>query len=1407
MTMRAIRRILASMITGFVLGAPAPPVDAQQPPEPKLYKCTGTGLPLPEEALCGHLDFGGWEEVPPGGEVSVGQALGARMHLADWPAPNQAVDWAWNIEGLPSGYYGYASFSYHGMNIPNQMHLTYSGSHDVSYLYPLVGPGLGAFTARWQFSCYPEIFVFPPGAYSVKFTYRPPHPPLPDEPPPPEVLGNIPFTLTDRLCRALPTTHPDPNNRPPSNAPEAGQEPDAGEEPDPVTACPLVSNPVEVTTGNVFFDQTDFVVPTGGAPFRFTRSYNSKNADTGGVFGPGWTFSYERVLTFPAPGEILLHEGRGAALAFIELNSNGTFSTRRRMKNVNTILRQANGQWRRSFARGGYELFDSYGRLVDIVNAAGDRTHIDRTGFNPGEISAFAGDQYLGSIVIDYENNRPKRLRYNGIVVADYSFYADGTLKTVTYGDQSGFEFTYDPQTKELLQVLDLEGRVLETHTYSDGKALTSEIADGKERYTFEYEPSPTRTVVTDALGHESTYDWSTIGDQTLVTKIAGPCAGCGGGQQIQEWVYDPTTGAVTSYKDGRGKETTYTYYVDTRKLETITRKPDPLTTYTTRYTYHPDGRVHQRFDPNGGLITMTYGPAGPTQISQKVTDTETRTTSIEYHPTYRSNPWRITDPRSKVTELGFSPAFLRTIKDPLDHVTTFDYDALGRRTKVTLPPTIPATEEPTVYYDARGRVRFVVDPGGTADEEHGTCTKCTLYTYDKGGRLTLRKDAYGREVRYGYDPYGRLQDTTQPVVVNGVPTDYVTRFTYDDMSNLQTIEDPRGKITDFDYDAYGRVSLTKYPRAVGETVRQEEFTYYPDGRLMTFKNRKGVTSTIEYDDIGGLKRKTYSDGSPAVNYGYDATGLTSAAYATPWLSWTYDYAGQVRTATDPQGTTVYDYELSGQRKTLTLGTFGLTYQYDDAGRLQFIRRGAREFEFVDDEASRRRGLLYPNGTATEYTPDGLSRLLSTKVSVGPTVLSEIGYTYDDVWNVASKTTAGVPDIYHYDDAYRLTTVDRTTPGVESYRYDPTGNRSGVPHNWTYSDRNELLSARIDGKQVAFTYDLNGNQVRKAPPPGGLGSAWDYEWDVENRLKRALRDQVKGSIHLRSTRTPRHQDSRWGDHTVHLRWHGHSRRRQPVIRFLCPRSEVDEPLAKEDSSGNLTYYHADALGSIVKTTTESGTVASSYAYDSFGRPTTPHAGGYAFTGREWDPETELHYYRARYYDPKIGRFLSEDPIGLSGGSNFYSYVGNSPASWIDPFGLMKLPGDPSGLGPEWKLDPNHLNPNGQRFNGPSGENLEFHKGQPGQPGWRGKDHWHHNDDKKHLRPGDEIPDPVPTPQPGPAPQGDSKCSQTTEWWEACYGPICFPVECHGWLCGPAIPPPPPVVAPPLFVPPPILVIP
>jgi RHS repeat-associated protein len=114
---------------------------------------------------------------------------------------------------------------------------------------------------------------------------------------------------------------------------------------------------------------------------------------------------------------------------------------------------------------------------------------------------------------------------------------------------------------------------------------------------------------------------------------------------------------------------------------------------------------------------------------------------------------------------------------------------------------------------------------------------------------------------------------------------------------------------------------------------------------------------------------------------------------------------------------------------------------------------------------------------------------------------------------------------------------------------------------------------------------------------------------------------------------------------------------------------IDEPLAMLRSS-TTSYYNADGLGSVTSLANGSGTLTESYNFDSFGKttPTGSVVNPFQYTGREMDTETGLYFDRTRYYDPSVGRFLSEDTIQFEGGNNFYAYVENNSVIWDDPFG-------------------------------------------------------------------------------------------------------------------------------------------
>jgi RHS repeat-associated protein len=185
-----------------------------------------------------------------------------------------------------------------------------------------------------------------------------------------------------------------------------------------------------------------------------------------------------------------------------------------------------------------------------------------------------------------------------------------------------------------------------------------------------------------------------------------------------------------------------------------------------------------------------------------------------------------------------------------------------------------------------------------------------------------------------------------------------------------------------------------------------------------------------------------------------------------------------------------------------------------------------------------------------------------------------------------------------------------------------------------------------------------------------------------------------------------------------------------------------------ERAGRRFALISDAAGSVRQVLdSTSGEVVQELTYDTFGRvlsDTNPGFQPFGFSGGLYDPATSLVRLGTRDYDASTGRWTTKDPLLFDGrDTNVYAYAVGDPINFIDPTGLLILPADPQDLPPEWVHDPTCQAPNRVKFKHPSGDSLEFDMEQPGEPGWAGQDHWHHNGGKKHLRPGTWVPDPAP----------------------------------------------------------------
>ena len=500
---------------------------------------------------------------------------------------------------------------------------------------------------------------------------------------------------------------------------------------------------------------------------------------------------------------------------------------------------------------------------------------------------------------------------------------------------------------------------------------------------------------------------------------------------------------------------------------------------------------------------------------------------------------------------------------------------------------------------------------------------------YYVSGLKQTAKDGRNVVTNFTYDTYGNpatTQTGAHPAVT----------YQYNAIGLMDSLTDQAGAQTSFAYDNRGLLLSRTDPLGKASSI-----TYYDDGRVHTKTDRKGQTITYTYTGSGKPATITYPNSSQTV--------------------YTYDQEDNLSQRQDSYGATTFTYDANNRVSGMTdANSFGTGYQYDAAGNLTKI--------------------TYPGNKTVSYTYDALNRLATVTIDwLGKTA----SYSYDDAGRMIGVSQFnGTASQYTYDDANRLTDlVDLTGPAgqvIAGYHFslDADGNR-------IHSTQTTPLSLASDTGSVAMTYNAVKNRLLTA---GSIGFTFDdegqltsedsdsFSFDYEHRLvgiSGSVNEQFKydgAGNRLEVTRNG--VVSRY-IYDLNGNLIAEADANNAISRYYIYGKGL---MAMVTANGELYCYHFGAIGHTVALTDAAKQTVNSYAYSPFGviadqveAVTQPfkYAGQYGVMSEA----DGLYYMRARYYDPQVGRFISEDPLGFDGGDlNLYAYAGNNPINFIDPEG-------------------------------------------------------------------------------------------------------------------------------------------
>ena len=731
---------------------------------------------------------------------------------------------------------------------------------------------------------------------------------------------------------------------------------------------------------------------------------------------------------------------------------------------------------------------------------------------------------------------------------------------------------------------------------------------------------------------------------------------------------------------------------------------------HLTQFDYDAAGNLIRRVGPDNDALGFDYDPAD--RVASAFDEERHRVVTVR---DIEGRPNVVIDPNGNSVTMNYWGAEregrLQRVQQPAipgfltGQASEFDYDDNGNATVVTQVPMGGGSGRVSRrFHDELNRPVRLVGPPFNLDGTGARPLTCLIYntlgylTETWAGQTTdVSSDRCSgaelstliRQERREPDDFGRLSTRTDALGRSW-------RQQYDVQSNLTRFTDAKGQVSDLTYDpgAYGQV------RTRNNASERVTYTYDGRGHLASAETRRAADNALVVRTLYGYER---------------ANRLARVTDARPGradrtLTYTWSPGGRLARLTDSEGNVLdYRYDAVGRLAQILAPNYdALLFAYDAGGRLtaRWASPGAGNLSGASFAAS------------YAYHPDDRLASLVNRSATGAAELSSHVYGYDAWGNRATQAEtingATINYSYGYDGLDRLTRVDNTTPAQqENYSYDPWGNRRtrslGDPVASTlaygYDAANQLATLRSGSEAGplagAWVHDANGSLVKRCsgsglgltPPAGGAGttaltdcagsSNASFGFDALNRMVSANVPGAPVQSYTYDEQGRRIGVTSAGSTTQFL-YDGADLHAQygatGTLQALYVHAGTDAPLLRLAPNGvsptsspeaQASYYHADALGSLVATTDNLTATFATQRFDAWGNRIAQSGSipVFGYTGREPDA-TGLVFYRARYYDPSIGRFTARDPLGLDGGLNAYVYVENNPLLYVDPMGTL-----------------------------------------------------------------------------------------------------------------------------------------